>query len=36
MVLKIPEAWGALIQGETSYVGFDKERIKNILESQSA
>ena len=31
MVLKIPEAWGALLQGKTSYVGFDKERIKYIL-----
>jgi hypothetical protein len=35
MVLKIPEAWGALIQGETSYVGFDRERIKYILESKN-
>ncbi len=31
MVLKVPEAWGALLQGKTSYVGFDKERINYIL-----
>ena len=32
MVLKTPSAWwGALIQGKTSYVGFDKMRIQHIL-----
>jgi len=36
MVLKIPEAWGVLLQGKTSYVGFDKERIRYILGKYNA
>ena len=32
MVLKIPEASGVLIQGETSWVGFDKDRVQYILD----
>jgi hypothetical protein len=32
MVLKIPEASGVLIQGKTSWVGFDKGRVQYILE----
>lgn len=31
MVLEIPSVSGVLIQGQTSWVGFDKERIKVIL-----
>lgn len=36
MTLKIPEAWGILVQGQTSYVGFDKERINYILNLKNA
>jgi hypothetical protein len=36
MVLKVPGTWGALLQGKTSYVGFDKERIKYILGKYNA
>lgn len=35
MVLRVPSASGALIQGKTSWVGFDQERIQYILSKYS-
>ena len=31
LVLKMPNAWGVLVQGQTSYVALDNERIKYVL-----